>query len=121
MSQAAPALAGRTILILEDELIIAIALEDMLAGMGAKVVIAGTIEEAQARLADTALSLAVLDVNVHGVKSYGVAEALAARGVPLIFATGYGSAEHPPHFAAATTLTKPYSRHQLTEAIAAIA
>jgi DNA-binding NtrC family response regulator len=113
-------LDGRTILILEDELIIAFALEDLLTGMGAEVVLASTLEEAAARLADTQISLAVLDVNVHGLKSYGIAEALTVRGVPLIFATGYGIAEHPPQFAAFTTLTKPYNRYQLTEAIAAM-
>lgn len=121
MTGEAIALEGRTILILEDELIIAFALEDLLTGMGATVVLASTLEEADERLADTAISLAVLDVNVHGRKSYGFAETLAARGVPLIFATGYGNAEHPPQFAAFRTLTKPYNRHQLTQAIAALA
>lgn len=121
MTGPAQPLEGRTILVLEDELIIAFAVEDMLEGMGAEVVLASTIGEAEARLADTELALAVLDVNVHGVKSYDFAERLAASGVPLIFATGYGNAEHPQHFAAATTITKPYSRQQLADAIAAIA
>lgn len=120
MTPVPTSLEGRTVLILEDELIIAFALEDMLTGMGAEVVLASTLEEADVHLTDTVFSLAVLDVNVHGLKSYGIAEALAARGVPLIFATGYGNAEHPPQFAAFKTLTKPYSRHQLMQAIAAI-
>lgn len=115
-----PTLAGRTVLILEDELIIAFAIEDMLTDMGATVVLASSIAEAQERLADTALSLAVLDVNVQGIKSYAFADELAARGVPLIFATGYGDAEHPAQFAETTTLTKPYNRHELAEAIAAL-
>lgn len=113
-------LHGRKVLILEDELIIAFALEDMLSDMGAEVTMAGSIEEAYARLSESAVSLAVLDVNVHGIKSYAFADELAQRGVPLIFATGYGDAEHPPQFAGARTLTKPYNRHQLTEAIAAL-
>lgn len=113
-------LTGRIVLIVEDELIIAFAIEDMLADMGATVVLASTIAEAQARLADTAFALAVLDVNVHGIKSYALADELAGRGVPLIFATGYGDAEHPAQFAGTTTLTKPYNRHQLAEAIAAL-
>lgn len=120
MTAAPPALAGRTILILEDELIIAFALEDMLTDMGAEVLVAGSIAEAQQHAATASISIAVLDVNVHGIKSYGFAEELAERGVPLVFATGYGDAEHPSQFAGAATLTKPYNRHQLAVAITAI-
>lgn len=115
-----PSLEGRTVLVLEDELIIAFALEDMLADLGATVVLAGSIPEAEARLAEAAPSLAVLDVNVHGIKSYAFATELAARGVPLIFASGYGDAEHPEQFKQAQTLTKPYNRQQLAAAIAAV-
>lgn len=110
-------LDGRTVLILEDELIIAFALEDMLVDMGASVRSASTVAEGLEQVEGGALSFAILDVNVQGEKSYPVAEALQARDVPLIFATGYGDAEHPPHFAAAPTLTKPYNRQQLIQAI----
>lgn len=113
-------LSGRTVLILEDELIIAFALEDMLADMGAEVLMASTVDEGFAKLDETSIAIAVLDVNVAGTKSYPVAEELQRRGVPLIFATGYGDAEHPPHFAATPTLTKPYSRQQLIAAIEAL-
>ena len=114
-------LSNRKVLILEDELIIAFALEDMLADLGAEVLMASSLEEAFAQLAESEVSLAVLDVNVHGAKSYPVAEQLVERGIPMIFATGYGDAEHPPHFAGAPTLTKPYSRQQLAQAIEEIA
>lgn len=113
-------LAGRTVLILEDEVIVAFALEDMLADMEASVVMATTTDEALDAVASGEFALAVLDVNVNGVKSYGVAAELAQRGVPIIFATGYGDPEHPAHFAAVPTLTKPYSRQQLADCIAAI-
>lgn len=120
MTQSADTLAGRTILILEDELIIAFALEDMLTDLGATVLVASSIEEAHERVSDLEVSVAVLDVNVNGIKSYGFAETMVARGVPLIFATGYGDAEHPPEFIGAPTLTKPYNRAQLAEAIVAL-
>lgn len=115
------ALTGQTILILEDELIIAFALEDMLSDMGAEVLLTSSLEEASAQLdkAET-VTLAVLDVNVQGAKSYPFAEELVRRGVPLIFATGYGDAEHPPQFAGTTTLTKPYTRQELAQAVAGI-
>lgn len=114
-------LSNRKVLILEDELIIAFALEDMLADLGAEVVVANSLEEAFARLDDSEVTLAVLDVNVHGTKSYPLAEELLRRAVPMIFATGYGDAEHPPSFAGTPTLTKPYSRQQLAQAIEEIA
>ena len=110
-------LAGRKVLILEDELIIAFALEDMLGDLGAEVIVTSTLDEAFQRVGESDISLAVLDVNVQGAKSYPFAEELARRDVPLIFATGYGEAEHPAVFAGAPTLTKPYSRQQLIEAI----
>lgn len=114
-------LSGRRVLILEDEVIVAFALEDMLMDLGASVTIASTIEQAAVAVASADITLAVLDVNVNGVKSYGIAEALVERGIRFLFATGYGNAEHPAHFAAAPTLAKPYNRQQLAEAIAAIA
>lgn len=113
-------LDGRKVLVLEDELIIAFALEDMLADLGAEVLVANSLAEAQVKAVEPELSLAVLDVNVHGLKSYSFAEELVARGVPLIFATGYGDAEHPPQFADTRTLTKPYQRQQLLDAISRI-
>lgn len=113
-------LAGKTVFVLEDEFIIAFALEDMLQELGASVVMAGTVDEGFARLDDAAIALAILDVNVAGTKSYPLAEELTRRGVPLMFATGYGDAQHPPHFNAALTLTKPYTRQQLVSAIEAL-
>lgn len=114
-------LAGRKTLILEDEVIVAFALEDMLQDLGATVTMATTVDEAMGALANEKFSLAVLDVNVNGVKSHSVAEALADRGVPFIFATGYGDAEHPACFSQVPTLTKPYNRQQLAECIATLA
>ena len=78
------------------------------------------VDEGFAQLDGGEIALAVLDVNVNGTKSYPLAEELRRRGVPLIFATGYGDAQHPPHFADAPTLTKPYTRHQLALAVDAL-
>lgn len=114
-------LSGRTVLILEDEVIVAFALEDMLLDMGAGPVMATSIEQAEAALDRQDIALAVLDVNVNGIRSYDFAGQLAERSIPFVFATGYGDNEHPEHFAAVPTLTKPYSREQLAEILAAVA
>ena len=111
--------AGRTILILEDEPIIGLALEDMLTNQGARVLHAARIEEAEAMLASERVDSAVLDVNVHGTLSYSLAAILAERSIPFIFATGYGDRSHPAEFATVTTLSKPYSAEEICRALMA--
>lgn len=112
-------IADSTVLVLEDEIIVAFALEDMLIDMGARVSLANTIAEAYAHLqGDGHIALAVLDVNVNGAKSYPVAEELRRRGIQVVFATGYGDAEHPSDFRETPTLTKPYTSVQLAQVVA---
>jgi CheY-like chemotaxis protein len=110
-----------SVLVLEDEPIVAFALEDMLLDLGFEDVrVATTIEEAFRYLHDRAPDIAVLDVNIRGDRSYGVAEALSTQGVPFLFATGYGDAEHPEALSAVPTLIKPYSSDDLKSALAAV-
>jgi DNA-binding response OmpR family regulator len=98
------------VLVLEDEPIIGFALEDMLLQIGCdRVTLATRISEAQQIASEVKLDAAILDVNIHGVQSYPVADALAARRVPYIFATGYGDRAHPDQHRDTLTLTKPYS------------
>ena len=99
---------GKTVLILEDEPIIAMGLEDMLLDTGAEVVVSASVPQALTALEKARVDCAVLDVNLHGAKSYPVAARLNELRVPFIFATGYGDAEHPAEFADWPTLTKPY-------------
>lgn len=111
---------GISVLILEDEPLVAFALEDMLVELGSKDVwLATTIEEAFRILASLTPDFAVLDVNIRGDRSYGVADELGRRGVPFVFATGYGDAEHPEALMSVPTLTKPYSPDDLSSAYAA--
>ena len=110
-------LAGATILILEDEPIIGLALEDMLSVQGASVRHASRIEEACDVIAQEQVDSAVLDVNVHGALSYPVAHILAEREIPFIFATGYGDRSHPPEFAGVPTVSKPYSADDIRKAL----
>lgn len=110
-------LKGSTVLILEDEPIIGLALEDMLSRQGASVLFASQIEEAAELIDRERLDSAILDVNVHGTLSYPIAALLADRSVPFIFATGYGDRSHPPEFAAVPTVSKPYSAEDLRKAL----
>lgn len=111
-------LDGLRVLVVEDEPIIALAIEDALAELGAHPQLAERLADAEAALAAGGLDAAILDVNLHGQRSYPVARALAARGVPFIFATGYGDAEHPDSFHGVPTITKPYGRSDIAAAFA---
>lgn len=86
-------LAGRRVLLVEDELLVAMEMEEALRGLGCEVLgPAATVEEVL-RLAQVEagrIDAAVLDVNLAGRPSFPVADLLAGLGVPVIFATGYG-------------------------------
>lgn len=109
--------SAKRILILEDEPLVAFALEDMLLELGCEVVgPANNLAQAAELAADGVLDAAVLDINIDGERSYGIAEILAARGVPHIFATGYNPEDLPP--GAAGVLTKPYRAGDVEQALA---
>jgi len=110
-------LDGTRILILEDEPIIGLALEDMLQRHGAHVLLASGIEEAFELLASEDVESAILDVNVHGTQSYPIASMLAERGIPFIFATGYGDRAHPSDFVSIPTISKPYSTEDIRKGL----
>jgi CheY-like chemotaxis protein len=82
-------LAGRRILVVEDEMLIVLMIEDMLADLGCEAVTtAATANKALAVIAEQTFDAAMLDMNLDGKDSLAVADALAARGVPFTFCTG---------------------------------
>ena len=85
-------LAGRRILVIEDDFLIAETLAEVLVAAGAQVAgPVGTASEAHAALAelDATVDAAVLDIDLHGQKSYAVADAMIRRGIPFVLTTGY--------------------------------
>ncbi|MGZ2411278.1 CheY-like chemotaxis protein [Sphingomonas sp. F9_3S_D5_B_2] len=112
--------SSNTVLVLEDEPIIAFTLEDMLLELGyQEVILSGDVRGALALLETCAPCAAVLDVNIRGERSYPVAAVLAERRVPFIFATGYGDAQHPEELRSVPTVTKPYTAEAIRSALAA--
>lgn len=111
-------LAGKRILVVEDEHVVAMMLEDLLRGLGCEVVgPAGRLMPAL-ELAETAeLDAAVLDVNIHAGRSYVVAEALVARGVPFVYATAYAAGGLEARAPKAPVLAKPYEPEALERAL----
>lgn len=95
-------LSGLRVLVLEDEMLIAMLLEDTLAEHDCKIMgPAATIAEALALIDAEQPDAAIMDVNIGGEKAYAVAEALDARGVPFLLVSGYGqfaAPENRPHW-----------------------
>jgi CheY-like chemotaxis protein len=109
--------AGRRILVVEDEALVAMMLEDMLAELGCEVVgPAMRLEEGLALARMNGLDAAVLDINLAGERSYPIADLLDARGVPITFVTGYGHSGRPGK--ADRVLQKPYREPQLRAVLA---
>jgi len=105
-------LTGRRVLLVEDEALVAMLVEDMLADEGCEVAAtASRLGEALALAGDTGLliDLAILDVNLAGEPVFAVAEVLAKRGVPFAFATGYGAGGLPEAWRRRPTLQKPFT------------
>jgi DNA-binding response OmpR family regulator len=108
--------SGLTILVLEDEPIVGLALEDLLREVGADVCLVHHNSDVPEVLQSNDFDLAILDVNVHGESSYEVAGKIRDRSIPIVFATGYGSVTHPLELAGCPTVTKPYSLEGLEAA-----
>ena len=114
-------LAGFSVLLVEDEYLIALDAEQMLRDMGVRdVEIVSTFENAQKRAQAGTFDVAVLDVNINGQLSFPIAEILKARGIPFVFATGYSLRERPiAGFEGGICVSKPYTQEGLRKALAA--
>jgi two-component sensor histidine kinase len=111
---------GLRVLIVEDALLLALELEAGLTEAGARVVGSAADVEEGLRMAELPLDAAVLDANLNGASVLPVAQALAARGVPFIFATGYGDTKFAPQGFDAPLIKKPYDVTQVAAALAEI-
>jgi two-component sensor histidine kinase len=111
---------GLKVLIVEDAVLLAWELEVGLTEAGAKVVgSAAEVDEAMG-LTDQPIDAAVLDANLNGESVRPVAEALAAKGVPFIFATGYGENRGAPEGFDVPIIRKPYDITQIVAALVEI-
>jgi CheY-like chemotaxis protein len=100
---------SRRVLIVEDDVMIRMLMEDMLNDLGFAVAAeASKVHEALAAVNGMEIDIAILDVNLGGETTSPVAEALAARGTPFVFATGYGEHGLPEQFRDRPLLKKPF-------------
>ena len=109
------------ILIVEDEYLIAADLEAQIRDDGGKVAcVALSLEAAEARLgSQNDIAGVILDINMGGVTSFGLADALMEAGLPFVFFTGYRSISIPDRFIAVPRIAKPASWRELKKGLAA--
>ncbi len=113
-------LKGLRVLVVEDQAPIALQLEDMLVESECQVVDpASRVGQALRLLGENVVDAAVLDLNVAGELVYPVADALDARGLPYIFATGYDPSDVSGRYGHRTIVQKPFSRRVFLEAFRA--
>ena len=112
-------LEGRQILVVEDETLIALLIEEMLGDLGCGVVgPAHALPEALALAAGAeVIDAALLDVNVGGRPVFEVVDVLRARGVPLVFSTGYGDDGLRDSDRGAPVLQKPFRLAEVETAL----
>lgn len=114
-------LNAKRLLLVEDSMMIALDAQAMLAEEGLDVEVAGTIADANRLLGVDSFDVAVLDVNLSGETSFGVADRLVTLGLPFVFATGYGeSIMMPERFRAVPVVSKPYDGAALRMALGGV-
>ena len=116
-----PRLSDVNILIVEDELLIALDLQVTLEDEGARTVVVGTVDEALAQVrapAGSAFDAAVLDVRLGREEVFPVADVLARQGVPIVFHSGHARASDLAEtYPRASVLSKPAPPERLVAAL----
>lgn len=106
------------VLLVEDEMFIAMMAEDMLLELGHTVETAMRLGPALAMARDLHADFALLDININGETSFAVATVLRERGIPFAFVTGYARNLVPEEFACEIILNKPYSSMEIAKLLA---
>jgi CheY-like chemotaxis protein len=111
------ALKGLRVFVVEDEGMLTMLIEDFLDELGCRVAAtADTIETALSMARSAAFDAAIVDVNLNGSASTGVADILTRRGTPFIFATGYGQPPGPA-YSSVGVIAKPFQKADLERAL----
>ena len=109
------------VLVVEDEMLVAMNIEDMLLDLGHEMAgLASRREPAVSLARDGEFDLAMLDVNLAGQPSFPVADVLIGRGIPFLFATGYGLKGIAEAYRDRPVLQKPFRAHDLDDALGRI-
>lgn len=113
--------AALRVLIVEDEALVAMMIEDIVLDLGHQVTaIAGRLDEGLRLARDVDVDVAVVDMNLNGLRTDAIAAILQERGIPIVFATGYGAAGVADAWTHYPVLQKPFQPHSLADAIARV-
>ena len=104
-----------TVLIAEDEPMVAALLEDLLTDVGYKVFVGETLDQATALAEQNAIDVAILDARLGSQESFPLADSLRQRNVPFLFASGHGRDGLPERFGDVSVLQKPYDMKSLKQ------
>ena len=117
---AADDLSGRRVFIIEDESMVTMLLEDILADIGCEIAgMAFRFADALEKARSLSFDVAIVDVNLNGQHTFPIADVLSQRGLAFVFSTGYGAATIPPALQHAPVLQKPYQQPDLERALRA--
>lgn len=105
-------------LIVEDEPLVAMLLEDILAGLEIEVAgLAANLPDALRSADDARYDAAILDINLQGRMSYPAAHRLVQAGIPILFVTGYAAECIPAELRNVPVVAKPYRADQIGRAL----
>jgi CheY-like chemotaxis protein len=108
-------LEGVRVLVVEDEMIVAWLVEDMLSQCGCTIVgPVGDLPHAFDTIANNVIDIALVDINLNGIESYPIADRLLEKHIPFIFTTGYEKDHINTRYRACPMLQKPYHHFELT-------
>lgn len=111
--------AGTRVLVVEDEVLVAMFIEDVLTEAGCQIVgIARRVADALDIIGSRDIDLALLDLNLDGKETYAIADELKRRAIPFIFCTGYGAIGVRADYRGHPALDKPFGDEQLRRAVA---
>jgi DNA-binding NtrC family response regulator len=107
------------LLIVEDEMLVAMSVEDALRDAGFEVIgIVARVDKAISYIeGEASLDVAVMDLNLAGASSVPIADALVAVGIPFVILTGYGAGGLPPHLRQIPVVSKPFDPQRLLRAL----
>lgn len=113
-------LAGKRLLVVEDEAMLAMSLQWLLETMDCEVIKAPTVARALALAKTENIDAALLDVNLRGELAWPVAAELDRRGIPFVFMTGYNVHDLAPDWRSRPVVRKPFVVGDLERAMAKV-